>query len=125
MSFGCKNAKISKILRQKGQEFLDKVENRGILYEIIRHFESGADPMASLLTLEMVFSNLLKNRTMYVEIVPLKLTPKDRENENREGLKRIYEECFGKILCRCEDGTEKIQLQGRCFMSILLICVLK
>lgn len=103
--------KISKLLRLKGQEFLSK-GNSDYLVEIIQHFESGADPISCLLTLEMVFTQLLRDRRMLIEIVPLKPIEKSPENEYKQQLRNIYEQCFNNVLNCIERDSQKIQFQG-------------
>lgn len=108
-----KPVKISKILRQKAQEFLTSRKYSDNLVDIIRHFNTGADLTSCLLSLELIFANLLKNEQMVIEIVPLKPVERTPEYQYREWLRNVYEECFDKVLSCCESGCNKVQLQGR------------
>ncbi|RZC36232.1 CBF domain containing protein [Asbolus verrucosus] len=107
-----KPVKISKQLRLKAQEFLSARKNPENLLDIVRHFESGADLSSCLLTLDLIFSNLLKDRSMYVEVIPLKPVEKNEVNQYKEWLRNIYESCFNRILETFENDSHKIQIQG-------------
>lgn len=107
-----KTTKVSKVLRVKAQEFLSSRKYADNLVDIIRHFESGADLTACLLTLELIFTNLLKEKHMFVEIVPLKPLESTPEAQYKEWLRNIYGECFSKIVSCCETAPLKIQVQG-------------
>ncbi|CAG9860582.1 unnamed protein product [Phyllotreta striolata] len=112
MSQAEKPMKISKQLRLQGQEFLLYRKNSEILLGIIQHFDCGADQHSCLLTLEMIFCTLLKDRNMYVEVIPLKPVEKTAENQYKEWLRNTYEQCFTKILHAMEIGSPKLQMQG-------------
>lgn len=112
-----KPLKISKALRTKAQEFLSSRKYADNLIDIIKHFESGLDMSPCLLTLEFIFTHLLKQKLMYIEIIPLKLVENNVENQYKEWLKNLYEEVFMKILDCMENSHNKIQLQG----NLLLI----
>lgn len=108
-----KPQKISKLLRAKAQDFLaTRQDNPQMLVEIVRHFESGADLSSCLLTIDLVFSNLLRNRDMYIEVVPLKPVEKTKENLYKEWLRGTYESCFARILETFENEAHKVQVQG-------------
>ncbi|EFA09396.1 Nucleolar complex protein 4 homolog B-like Protein [Tribolium castaneum] len=107
-----KPVKISKQLRLKAHEFLSSRKNSEHLLSIVRHFESGADLSSCLLTLELIFTNLLKDRDMYIEVVPLKPIEKTETNQYKEWLRNLYENCFSKILESFENDSNKIQIQG-------------
>lgn len=105
--------KVSKLLRYKAQEFLESSRNPDILNQIINHFDSGLDTVSCLLALEMIFTNLLKDRSMYVEIIPLKPIERTPENQHKQWLKETYEGCFNlKILNCLEHESARIKLQG-------------
>lgn len=104
--------KISKQLRMKAQEFLSSKKNSECLAQIVNHFECGADQLSCLLALELIFTTLLKEREMYIEVVPLKPAEKTPENQYKEWLKSAYEECYTKILQSLENASHKIQIQG-------------
>lgn len=114
MSQAEKVPKISKVLRGKAQEFLaSPANNADHLIEIVRHFESGADLPSCLLTLELIFTNLLKDRAMFVPVVPLKPTEQSDENLYKQWLRTIYEGCFTKVVDSLSSDSHKIQLQGK------------
>lgn len=123
MSSNEKHSKVSKQLRQKAQEFLNSKKNVDILQEIIKHFECGADQHACLLTLEFLFTSLLKEKDMFVPIIPLKPVEKTPENQRKEFLKLIYEDCFLKIVACLEADSNKIQTQGEYLYKILSITI--
>lgn len=110
-----KPLKISKQLRLKAQEFLSSRKNPENLIDIVRHFESGADLSSCLLTLELIFTNLLKDKSMYIEVVPLKPIEKNEVNQFKDWLRRIYESCFNRILNCMENDSHKIQIQGKIY----------
>lgn len=107
-----KPQKVAKLLRTKAQEFLSSRKYSDNLVDIIKHFESGMDMSPCLLTLEYVFTHLLKHRQMYIEVIPLKPIEKSAENHYKEWLKHMYEEVFIKILDSFECGSTKLQIQG-------------
>lgn len=109
-----KSTKIAKVFRTKAQEFLSSPKYADNLVDIVRHFESGADLSACLLTLELIFTNVLKERHMFIEIVPLKPAERTHELQYKQWLRNIYAECFDKILNCSEAGSTKIQTQGEC-----------
>ncbi|KAJ8926680.1 hypothetical protein NQ314_020929 [Rhamnusium bicolor] len=107
-----KPMKISKQLRLKAQEFLTSKKNSECLAEIVRHFDCGADQPSCLLALELIFTTLLKEKQMLIEVVPLKPVEKTPENQYKEWLRNAYEECYAKVLHSLESGSHKIQIQG-------------
>lgn len=104
--------KFSKQLRQKAQEYLSNIGKLEILSELAQHFENGAEQHSYLLTLEMIFTNLLKEKQMYIEVTPLKPVDNTPENEFKQLLRNIYEDCYMKILRCIENQSQKIQTQG-------------
>lgn len=117
-----KPLKISKQLRLRAQEYLQNTKNTENLLEMIRDFEYGADQHSYLLALELIFTNLLKDGSMFIEIQPLKPVENTPENSHKYWLKNVYEETFGKILLCFENGSLKIRSQG---LSILFFINLK
>lgn len=120
MSQQDKPHKISKLLRSKAQDFLASRKNSDNLVDIIKHFESGMDMSSCLLTLEFIFTNLLKQKQMFLEITPLKPTEKSVENQYKEWLKMLYEEIFNKIVDCVECAPTKIQLQGKVTQNLYM-----
>ncbi|KAJ8942021.1 hypothetical protein NQ318_002775 [Aromia moschata] len=107
-----KPMKISKQLRLKAQEFLSSKKNSKCLEEIVGHYDCGMDLPSCLLALELIFTTLLKERDMLVEVVPLKPMEKTPENLHKQWMKNAYEECYTKVLRSLENGSQKIQIQG-------------
>lgn len=124
MSTQEKPAKVSKLLRVKAQEFLSSRRHSDNLVDIVKHFSSGADLTSCMLALELVFTHLLKEKEMVIEIVPLKPLERTPEMEYKEWLRNIYEECFTKILNCCEHGCGKIQVQGEFTSAFLWVALL-
>lgn len=118
MSQQDKPQKVTKLLRTKAQEFLSSRKYSDNLVDIIKHFENGLDMSPCLLTLEYIFINLLKQRQMYIEVVPLKPIEKSAENEYKNWLRNLYEEVFNKVLGCFECSSNKIQMQGMFFYSM-------
>lgn len=118
-----KPAKISKVLRAKAQEFLSSRRHSDNLVDIVKHFGSGADSTSCMLALELIFTNLLKEKQMVIEIVPLKPVERTPETQYREWLRNIYEECFNRIIHCCEHGCAKIQMQGESALKILYFLI--
>lgn len=109
---------MSKLLRLKAQEFLSSKRYSDNLVDIMKHFSSGADLTSCMLSLELVFTNLLKERQMQIEVVPLKPVEHTPEIQYREWLRNVYEECFTRILNCCENGCAKIQMQGKALIYL-------
>lgn len=104
---------ISKQLRSKANEFLASRKNSSNLVDILNHFESGANQSACLLTLELIFTELLKRGEMYQEIVPLKpLEEQNHEVQYRMWLREIYDETFHKMLQCMECAKPNAQMQA-------------
>lgn len=112
MSQQDKPVKISKILRNKAEEFLSDPTFSSNLSDIIKHFHTGADTSACLLTLEFIFSNLLRNGKMHIEVIPLKPIEPTVEHQYCQWLRNLYEETWSKILTAYENSSIKIQTQG-------------
>ncbi|KAK9887763.1 hypothetical protein WA026_000078 [Henosepilachna vigintioctopunctata] len=107
-----KSLKPSKHLRLKAQEFLSCRKKNEILSGIIQHLDSGNDIPSCLLSLELIFTTLLKDKYMFIEIIPLKPVEKTEENEYKMWLITVYEECFQKVLDCLESTSNKVQIQG-------------
>lgn len=107
-----KPVKMSKLLRQKAQEFLSFPENSDSLLQIIKHFQSGADTASCLLALELIFSSLLRDRKICFEIEPLKTIERTPENNHRQWLVDMFEECFGKIVNCMDHDNSKLSMLG-------------
>ncbi|XP_060521989.1 nucleolar complex protein 4 homolog A [Cylas formicarius] len=112
MSHPDKPVKISKLLRAKAHEFLSSHKNSNALITIVNHFDSGADTTSCLLALEMIFTNLLKEKQMLIQIIPLKPMENNAENQYKQWLKNAYEECYQKILSCLGHESPKVKIQG-------------
>ncbi|XP_017784948.1 PREDICTED: nucleolar complex protein 4 homolog B [Nicrophorus vespilloides] len=107
-----KPMKISKVLRQKAQEMLGSRKYANNLLDIMRHFDTGADTCPCILTLEMIFTSLLKSSEMFIEIVPLKPMERTAEIQYREWLKQIYEEAWNKMVHCLDHASPKVATQA-------------
>ncbi|XP_056641773.1 nucleolar complex protein 4 homolog A isoform X2 [Diorhabda sublineata] len=107
-----KPIKISKQLRLRVQEFLMCRNEPDKLQEIVHYFDNGADQLSCLLSLELIFTNMLKDRDMFIEIIPLKPVENTPENQYKQWLKFMYGEIYAKILSTMENGSHKLQTQG-------------
>lgn len=112
MSANEKGSKNSRLIRQKTQEFLSTRKNTECLTEICKHFSQGQDLVACIQSLDTIFTTLLQNRDMFVEIVPLKGYEDNPDNKLRDWLKNTFEECFNKIVEQMDSSSDKIQTQG-------------
>lgn len=117
-----KPSKICKQLRVKAREFLSSRKSSEKLMEIVRHFESGLDLSSCLLAVELIFTQLLKDKTMLIEIVPLKPAEKTEEIQYKEWLKNIYHECFNKIVDCLDSSSHKLQNQGKSKILNRILC---
>ncbi|CAH1977701.1 unnamed protein product [Acanthoscelides obtectus] len=104
--------KISKQLRQRANEFLSCKKNRRCLEDILHHFGSGADQHSCLLALESVFTSLIKEKDMYIEVVALKPLERTPENLHKRWLRQLYDDTYNKILHCFENPSPKIQAQA-------------
>nr|XP_023023522.1 nucleolar complex protein 4 homolog B [Leptinotarsa decemlineata] len=118
MSLEERPIKVSKQLKMKAQEFLTS-RNTESLIDILNHFKSGYQAQC-LVTLEMIFTTLLKEKQMFIEIVPLKPVENTIENQRKEWLRNVYEEFFTECLQCCEHNSYKIQTQGLCTAMSLI-----
>lgn len=116
-----KSSKLSKQLRLKAQDYLANPRNLEVLTNIIKQFENGTEQVTYLLTFEMIFTSLLKDRQMFIEIVPLKPVERTPENGFKELLKNIYEDCYMQIVSCLDSQSHKIQIQGLLYIYIILI----
>ncbi|XP_037907931.1 nucleolar complex protein 4 homolog A-like [Hermetia illucens] len=104
-----------KQLKTKGNEFLNSRKHAKNLLDIIKCFEEciskGLNVTPCLLTLEVIFTELLKRREMYVEVEPLKPKDDNPETKYREWLHERYLETLRLILScfKLERHTESNQ----------------
>lgn len=104
---GAIRSQISKELRAKANDFLNSRRNANNLLDIIAHFEHCVKEKHSitsaLLTLEVIFVELLKRREMCIAGVPLKPKDDSPETKYREWLRQRYEETLSLILSSFEN----------------------
>lgn len=111
---------VSKELRSKANDFLNSRRNANNLVDIIAHLEeclSEKRPVNScILTLEVIFTQLLKRREMCIAITPLKPKDQSLETKYKEWLQERYEEAL-KMIQQCiklEKPTENTQALVTC-----------
>ncbi|XP_012231731.1 nucleolar complex protein 4 homolog B [Linepithema humile] len=103
----------SKLLRQWGQEFLASRKHANNLVDIISHWEEST--CSCLLTIEMIFVEVLKRGDMYLESRSITLTVSEESSpESRyiSWLRNCYEEVWKKIQMSMEKCRLVIQLQA-------------
>lgn len=98
------NKAIAKELKLKANDFLNSRRNANNLLDIIGHLEeclSQKQPVTScILTLEVIFTELLKRREMCIAITPLKPKDQSPETKYKEWLQERYEEAI-KLILEC------------------------
>ncbi|XP_055913925.1 nucleolar complex protein 4 homolog A [Eupeodes corollae] len=106
---------IAKELKFKANEFLNSRRNANNLLDIIGHLEqclSQKQPVNScILTLEVIFTELLKRREMCIAITPLKPKDQSPETKYKEWLQERFEETL-KLILACiniEKPNESLQ----------------
>ncbi|XP_049311373.1 nucleolar complex protein 4 homolog A isoform X1 [Bactrocera dorsalis] len=103
---GAIRSQISKELRTKANDFLNSRRNANNLLDIIAHFQHCVKEKqsitAAVLTLEVVFVEVLKRREMCIAGVPLKPKDESAETKYREWLRQRYEEAMSLILSSFE-----------------------
>ncbi|XP_067635334.1 nucleolar complex protein 4 homolog A [Eurosta solidaginis] len=95
-------AQISKELRAKANEFLNSRRNANNLVDIIDHFklciEQKQTIASALLTLEVVFVELLKRREMCFDCAQAKTKDNSADTKYRQWLRQRFEEALQLIL---------------------------
>ncbi|XP_004535222.1 nucleolar complex protein 4 homolog A [Ceratitis capitata] len=98
LNSGTMRSQISKELRAKANDFLNSRRHANNLVDIIAYFEHSLKEnesiAATVLTLEVVFVELLKRREMCKDSVPLKPKDESPETKYREWLRQRYEEAL-------------------------------
>ncbi|KAL6449404.1 hypothetical protein ACFW04_000765 [Cataglyphis niger] len=102
---------MSRLLRQRAQEFLASRKHANNLVDIIGHWEEST--CLCLLTIETIFVEVLKRGDMYLER-SITLTTSELSPESRyvTWLRNCYEEVWKKILASMEKSRSNIQLQA-------------
>ncbi|XP_011168513.1 nucleolar complex protein 4 homolog B [Solenopsis invicta] len=102
---------MSRILRQRAQEFLASRKYANNLVDIIGHWDESTCPC--LLTIETIFVEVLKRGDMYMErSIALTISEPNPESRYTVWLKNCYEEVWKKILASMEKNRSAIQLQA-------------
>ncbi|KAJ8679896.1 hypothetical protein QAD02_015683 [Eretmocerus hayati] len=101
----------SKLLRQRAQEFLASRKHANNLVDIISMWEGHT--LACILTVETIFSEMLKRGDMYVErTISLTVSEPSAETKYAQWLRNRYEETWEKVLSSMDDTREPVQIQA-------------
>ncbi|XP_041973851.1 nucleolar complex protein 4 homolog B [Aricia agestis] len=98
---------ISAQLRNKANEFLSSRKHANNLADILQLFETETDNYTPvLLTVELLFTELLKRGDLVQEIIPLKPVDHSPEAEYKRWLNECYEAALTRTLeCICRGKT--------------------
>ncbi|GBP08221.1 Nucleolar complex protein 4 homolog B [Eumeta japonica] len=90
---------ISAQLRNKANEFLDSRKHANNLADILQMFEMESDNYTPvLLTIEVIFTELLKRGDLFEEIVPLKPNDVTPEGQYKRWLRECYEAAWSRTV---------------------------
>ncbi|KAJ0180888.1 hypothetical protein K1T71_002973 [Dendrolimus kikuchii] len=104
---------ISAQLRSKANEFLNSRKHANNLADILQMFEAETDNFTPLLlTIEVIFSELLKRGDLVQEIVPLKPADHSPEAEYTRWLQECYETALARTLECVKCGRTNSRLQA-------------
>ncbi|KAJ2946722.1 hypothetical protein O0L34_g12778 [Tuta absoluta] len=104
---------VSAQLRNKANEFLNSRKHANNLADILQMFETETDNYSPLLlTLEVIFTELLKRGELFEDIVPLKPIDHSPEGEYRRWLKECYETTLTRTLECLKRGRSSSRLQA-------------
>ncbi|KAG5326525.1 NOC4B protein, partial [Acromyrmex heyeri] len=102
---------MSRMLRQRAQEFLASRKHANNLLEIISHWDEATS--SCLLTIETIFVEVLKRGDMYMEnTIALIISEPSPESRYTTWLRNCYEEIWKKVLVSMEKSRLAIQLQA-------------
>lgn len=102
---------MSRLLRQRAQEFLASRKHANNLVDIIGHWDEST--CLCLLTIETIFVEVLKRGDMYLEhSITLIISEPSPESRYITWLRNCYEEVWKKILASMEKCKSTIQLQA-------------
>ncbi|XP_073834900.1 nucleolar complex protein 4 homolog A [Musca autumnalis] len=114
-------SKISKELRAKANDFLNSKVKSKNLEEIIQYLDNAIKIKDSLtpalLTLEVVFVQLLKRKEMFVAVNKQNLET-EAETKYRDWLRERYEQTWNLMLCAIE-SCEKSQDSSQALVSCM------
>ncbi|XP_060809676.1 nucleolar complex protein 4 homolog B [Amyelois transitella] len=112
---------LSAQLRNKATEFLNSRKHANNLADILQMFEAETDNYTPLLlTVEVIFTELLKRGDLIEEIVPLKPMDHSPEAEYTRWLQECYETALARTLECIKRGRTSSRLQALVTASKLL-----
>ncbi|XP_012266462.1 nucleolar complex protein 4 homolog B [Athalia rosae] len=101
----------SKVLRQKAEEFLASRKYANNLLDIIGEWDESHT--SCILTLEMIFLDVLTNGNMYQEhSITLTISEPSPESRYISWLRNCYEQVWEKLLHSLENSRPAVQLQA-------------
>ncbi|XP_049887956.1 nucleolar complex protein 4 homolog B [Pectinophora gossypiella] len=104
---------VSAQLRNKANEFLNSRKHANNLADILQMFEAETDNYTPLLlTIEVIFTELLKRGDLIEEIIPLKPLDHSPEAEYTRWLKQCYETTLIRLLECIRRGRTSSRLQA-------------
>ncbi|XP_053601930.1 nucleolar complex protein 4 homolog B [Plodia interpunctella] len=104
---------LSAQLRNKATEFLNSRKHANNLADILQMFEAETDNYTSLLlTVEVIFTELLKRGDLIEEIIPLKPIDHSPEAEYTRWLQECYETALARTLECIKRGRTSSRLQA-------------
>ncbi|XP_024891465.1 nucleolar complex protein 4 homolog B [Temnothorax curvispinosus] len=102
---------MSRMLRQRAQEFLASRKHANNLVEIIGYWDEST--CSCLLTIETMFVEVLRRGDMYTErTIALTISEPNPESRYTTWLRNCYEDVWKKILASMEKNRSTIQLQA-------------
>ncbi|KPJ14324.1 Nucleolar complex protein 4-like A [Papilio machaon] len=111
---------ISAQLRNKATEFLNSRKHANNVADILQMFDAESDNYTSLLlTIEVIFTELLKRGDLVQEIIPLKPIDHSPEAEYTRWLR----ECYEAALARCLECVRRGRLSSR-LQALVTACKL-
>ncbi|CAG9783335.1 unnamed protein product [Diatraea saccharalis] len=112
---------VSAQLRNKANEFLNSRKHANNLADILQMFEASTDNYTPLLlTIEVIFTELLRRGDLIEEIVPLKPIEQSPEAEYTRWLRECYETALNQALECIKRGRMNSRLQALVTVSKLL-----
>ncbi|KAM3957062.1 nucleolar complex protein 4 homolog [Aphomia sociella] len=104
---------VSAQLRNKATEFLNSRKHANNLADILQMFEVETENYTPLLlTIEIIFTELLKRGDMIQDVVPLKLIDYSPEAEYTRWLRECYETALSRTLECVKRGRTSSRLQA-------------
>ncbi|CAB3221548.1 unnamed protein product [Arctia plantaginis] len=104
---------ISAQLRNKANEFLNSRKHANNLADILQMFEAETDNYTPLLlTVEVIFTELLRRGDLVEEIIPLKPAERSPEAEYKRWLRECYEAAHTRAIECIKRGRTNSRLQA-------------